>query len=747
MANDETVLGEGPAAHPSGFRRAGDQVAGFELLSRLDADSNNQFGEVWLAKRSMPAGRVAIKFLRSDRVDRELLRRFTDVESRALARFNHPFVARFFQLNPSPPSPYLVMEYVPGDTLCRYCDERKLGIRERLELIAKVCEAVQHVHLQGVIHRDLKPQNILVMDPLAGEGVEPLPKLIDFGLAKSANPDVPLGSALEAGGSAPGTRKYMSPEQLRGRHPEDTGRSADIYAMGAVLYELLAGVSPMEHVLSDDSLSGSQRLAALESAERPSLSAAFGRLDAKRRSEVARDRGLDEATLAKLLSSRLGHLTDRALRLDAHERFSSAAAMAADIRNFLADRDYSEAAAEPAVARMSRAARRHRVAVAAAALVVASLLVGLAAAIWGRSEARREAERANRLLGVTSTFLEELFGDEAGANMRIESLLAELEPEARANLDADDVMPQVASAVASGMRKVGRAEEGAVLAELVRNRLHQRYGDLDPRTIEADLDSLQLQISAGEDFAAAPTPEQAAVRRRQLEEVLRSLDELAMAADRASGSESELALGIRFTGAGVLALSGKKAKSMAEFDRLLAIARRSVDPRSELLADNRIGQLALMQGSSPLRDPNEPEDGLADLRAAASRYPGLRQDLQRNFGPKHPRVLRASLDHAMALYHLADAGQDGCEQQCIELLQQVLPEMQAVLGMSDYLTMSATAALGSRFIAAGRREEAAALLRFALPAARASGTGYREAVDDLAALLEEAEGAKKPVGQ
>ncbi|MFM7259250.1 MAG: serine/threonine-protein kinase [bacterium] len=379
-------------------RRKGQRVAGFELVDRIDKDANNAFGEVWLARRVEPFQRVAIKFLRRDRVNDELVRRFSRAESKALARFNHPYIARFYELGFDGDTPYLVMQYVPGDRVTAYCDRQGLSVRARLELMAKLCDAVQHVHLQGVVHRDLKPANILVSEARpeaedardAGEpgetrdavasGKAPIPVLIDFGLAKSVNPDAPLASAVVSGiGSFAGTYAYAAPEQIRQKRDEDTGRQADIYALGAVLFELVVGVSPMEHVLSDTTLSDPERTLRLANDERPSMAAAFARLTPARQQEVAQARSTTVDAMKRLLRSRIAHLADRALRSKPTARFSDARAFALDIANYLADRDFVEAAAEPRIEKWRRAFRRNRAAFAGVAGVIVALTAGVVA--------------------------------------------------------------------------------------------------------------------------------------------------------------------------------------------------------------------------------------------------------------------------------------------------------------------------------------------------------------------------------
>lgn len=411
-------------------RGKGHRIAGFELIERIDTGSNNQFGEVWVAKRLEPFQRVAIKFLRPDRVNEEMVERFSRAESKALARFNHPYIARFYELGRHGVTPYLVMQYVPGDRFTAYADAHRLSIEDRLRLMAKVCDAVQHVHLQGVVHRDLKPANILVSesrpdeDTIRARGADraaemgpadrgPIPVLIDFGLAKSSNPSAPLASAVVSGPGMIGTPAYASPEQISARRSEDTGREADIYALGAVLFEVVAGVSPMEHVLSDTTLSDPERLTRLAKDERPSMSMAFGRLLPAQQEQIAAARGLGVDGMKQLLRSRLAHLTDRALRQEPTSRFSDARTLGLDIGNYLSDRDYLEAAAEPRIERWRRTVRRNRIAVGAGAAVVLALSAGLGAATWQWHEAVKakesEAQRADQLKRVAD-FQSEMLG-------------------------------------------------------------------------------------------------------------------------------------------------------------------------------------------------------------------------------------------------------------------------------------------------------------------------------------------------
>jgi len=379
-----------------GFK-PGQTIGRYELIDRLDRGSGNQFGEVWMARRINPFQRVAIKFMRHDRMRKDLLLRFTKVEPKALARFNHPYIARFYEIGTHQGTPYLVMEYVPGEQICKYCDERQLSVRERLELMAKLCDAVQHVHLQGVIHRDLKPANILATEVKPEEKLKPIPKLIDFGLAKSINPDSPLSSRLQSGfNTFAGTYEYASPEQVASRKAEDTSQPADIYALGAVLYELIVGVTPMQHVSRDPSLTEYEMQSRLATEPRPSLSAAFQCMNPNQRKEAAAKRGMTVGEMKRLLRGRISHLTDRALRLLPNDRFSESRVMAQDIENYLYDRNYIEAAAEPRWDKAIRRIKRHKLAYASTAAIALLLVSGIIGTSWGMHQAEQQRQVAEQ---------------------------------------------------------------------------------------------------------------------------------------------------------------------------------------------------------------------------------------------------------------------------------------------------------------------------------------------------------------
>jgi serine/threonine protein kinase len=198
-------------------------------------------GEVWLAEQKEPIRRrVALKLIKAGMDSRQVIARF-ESERQALALMDHPAIAKVLDAGSTPQgAPYFAMEYVAGVPITAYCDNHRLNTRERLELFLRVCEGVQHAHQKAIIHRDLKPSNILVTE-LDGR---PAPKIIDFGVAKALTQKLTADTMFTRVGTMVGTPEYMSPEQALSSG-EDIDTRTDVYALGIILYELLAGEPPL----------------------------------------------------------------------------------------------------------------------------------------------------------------------------------------------------------------------------------------------------------------------------------------------------------------------------------------------------------------------------------------------------------------------------------------------------------------------------------------------------------------------
>lgn len=346
-------------------------------------------GIVFLAEQDEPIRRrVALKVIKLGMDTREVIARF-ESERQALALMDHPNIARVFDAGVSQEGrPYFVMEQVAGVPITRYCDAHQLTNRQRLELFRPVCMAIHHAHQKSIIHRDVKPSNILV----AVVDRQPMPKIIDFGVAKATNQRLTEKTVFTQLGFFIGTPEYMSPEQAE-LTSLDVDTTTDIYSLGVVLYELLVGALPFDSSsLRKAGYDEIRRILREEEPPKPtirlqSLGAAA--------TEVAKRRHTDPDSLEKQLRGDLDWITMKAMAKDPARRYASASEFATDIGRYLKD--------EPVLAgpperryRIRKFIRRHRQYVAAAVGVLICLLLGLmvSTAMFFRAEsARREAQR------------------------------------------------------------------------------------------------------------------------------------------------------------------------------------------------------------------------------------------------------------------------------------------------------------------------------------------------------------------
>ncbi len=368
-----------------------EQIGPYRILKIL---GEGGMGEVYLAEQTEPFRRqVALKLIRPSHADEKAIHRF-EAERHAMARMNHPNVAQVYEAGDTDlGQPYIAMEYVPGPTITDYCDRHRLSLRERLDLFTAVCDGIQHAHQKGLIHRDIKPGNILVTEaPGSGGQRRPVPKVIDFGIAKAMEESLTPTSGSLTGERVLGTPAYLSPEAFevtdRGA---DLDTRSDVYALGIVLYELLVGELPFGSK-KESFLIALQRAA---SGDPPAPSARFADLEPEVRETRAEERKMTTTALGRKLRGDLDWIVLKAIARQRSDRYVSAAELAEDIGRY---RDDVPVVAGPPnrLYHARKFLRRHLVATVAAALVTVALVAGLTARTFEAARANREAERANR---------------------------------------------------------------------------------------------------------------------------------------------------------------------------------------------------------------------------------------------------------------------------------------------------------------------------------------------------------------
>ena len=361
---------------------AGAVIGRYRLLQKI---GEGGMGEVWLAEQKEPVRRrVALKLIKAGMNSREVAARF-ESERQALALMDHPAIAKVLDAGATPEgAPYFVMEYVAGVPITTYCDNHRLGTRDRLELFMHVCEGVQHAHQKAIIHRDLKPSNILVTEV---DG-HPAPKIIDFGVAKALTQKLTADTMFTRVGAMIGTPEYMSPEQALSSG-EDIDTRTDVYSLGIILYELLAGAPPIEL----RKVAFEEFLRRLREDDAPKPSTRIRTQNPATSTEVARKRQTEPQTLARQMRGDLDAIALKALEKDRARRYGSPSDFAADINRYL--KNEAVLAVPPSAGyRAGKFARRYRGALVTAGAFVLVLIVATVVSVRQSLRANREAASA-----------------------------------------------------------------------------------------------------------------------------------------------------------------------------------------------------------------------------------------------------------------------------------------------------------------------------------------------------------------
>ena len=707
-----TISGGGAAAAPE--RLLPETIGTYRILGLI---GEGGMGAVYSAEQQQPKRVVALKVIRAGFASAELLRRF-ELESQVLGRLHHPGIAQVYEAGTADsgfgPQPYFAMELIQGRPVNRYVEEKRLVVRERLNLMVKICDAVHHAHQKGIIHRDLKPGNILVEN--SGQ-----PKVLDFGLARVTDSDA-QATRLTDMGQLMGTLAYMSPEQVLA-DPYELDTRTDVYALGVILYELLCGQLPYN-------------------VKRRLLHEAVQVI----REEEPKSLG----TVNRLYKGDVETIVSKALEKDKTRRYASANALAADLRRHLAD--------EPIVARpatrtyqMQKFARRNKTLVAAVAAVFLVLALGAVASTWQAirataaeavavgERARATAER-DRAVGAERMARQErdrAVAAEARAKEERARATAEKDRAVLAQLRADkeaaisrsvveflqvDLLAQASSAAQAA---ANQKPDPDIKVRTVLDRAAARIG--------SRFDS-QPEVRANIELTIAATYEDLGLYAEAMSHYQSALE----VRRRAGGGDSAEALLLQRRIGTLYRVQGKYLEAAQVLEPLVA-RYASAGTDEELRAAESLALVYGMQqnfagaekiyrrlmeilASRPKQGVEQKERlwiGLSGLYFRQRKYAeaepvllGLLEWQRTARGPSHPATL-STMNNLGTLYQVQRRFD-----QALPLSEEVLKLRRSSLGEDHLETLNAMNSLAGVYAAMGRDSEAQDLMAKALPATR-----------------------------
>jgi eukaryotic-like serine/threonine-protein kinase len=721
------------------------QIGPYRLLETL---GQGGMGVVFLAEQEQPLRRrVALKVVKLGMDTREVVARF-ESERQALAMMNHTNIARALDAGSTEQGrPYFVMEYVPGLPLTEYCDRHQLSTKERLELFIPICHAIQHAHQKGIIHRDIKPSNILV----AIENGKPIPKIIDFGVAKAVSQRLTERTVYTQHGRLIGTPEYMSPEQAE-MTGLDVDTTTDIYSLGVVLYEILVGALPFDpSTLRRAGVEAMHRM--IREVDPPPPSSRISTLG-EGAVAIAHHRRAEPPTLLRQIRGELDWITMRAIEKDRTRRYQTASELAADIARYL-DGEAVVAGPPRAAYRLRKTLHRHKAFVGAASAVFLALALGLAVSttLYVRAErARSREEKQTRKAERINQFLQDMLASarpsEKGRDVTVREVLDDAARQVERGLAAEpEVLASVHGTLGSTYMALGLFPEAETQLRRALELRRSALGESHPDVASSMDDLAALMLEKGDYAAAEPLFRDAlAMNRRLLGErnaaVATNLDNIALL-----------------------------RKSQARYAEAESLSRASLSMKRDLSGENSanfaagLGNLAALlqaQGKYAEAEPlardalriqratlgtNHPDvasslNNLASLLQAQSKYaeaePLLREALAMEktlYGDQHPSIPETMNNLAVVLDY------QGKYSEAEPTYRQALALYKSILGEKHQSVAACMSSLAVLLQARGEYAEAESLHRQALAMRRELLGNDHPAVagslSNLASLLQE----------
>jgi serine/threonine protein kinase/tetratricopeptide (TPR) repeat protein len=661
-----------------------DRVGAYRILHEI---GRGGMGRVYLAERADEEyrQRVAIKLVKRGMDTDEVLHRFR-FERQVLATLQHPNIGRLLDGGATPDGrPYLVMEYVEGTSITRYCDDHRLDLDARLDLFDVVCDAVQHAHERLIVHRDLKPSNILV-DPHGQL------KLLDFGIAKLLADEPAIDSPRTRTGLRVLTPGYAAPEQIAGAA---VTVATDVYSLGVLLYELLAGTRPFDATRLDP---GERTETIPPSAAARGAGSGRGGASAADPRDIAALRGTSLERLTARLRGDLDTIVLKAMDTEHDQRYPNVRELADDIDRHRAGLPI-RARPISAIQRAVKFTRRNRVMVTAAAAVTLSLTGGLGAAVWQGSRAaiERDIAQAERAMAEQSAaFLESLFaaadpgasGPERRDTLRIRALLELGAAQADRELaDRPLLQARMQRMIGRSLRSLGAPEAALALIERALNTQRGLLAPTDPELAITLTDLGSAYQSLGQPTEAGRRYDEAlAIRQamapgdpREIANALASLASSLQDAERFDTAavlyDTVLAMHRRLPRVDTSALAGALQGRMVLASRLgdlptsVALAREVLALQRSRLGDAHPTVAGEMNNLAFLLNRTGAH------AEAESMYRQVLEILRGSFGPAHPNVGTTLDNLAMAVARLDRLEEaDTLHRQALEITRAALGE-------------------------------------------------------------------------